>query len=97
MKALVFSPAAEADIDAIYDYSAKYWGVERAERYIDALRDTCIALGAGDFPGRPVDVSPAYRKQAAGSHVIFFRDDGTRIVVVRVLHGKQDVERHLRG
>lgn len=29
------------------------------------------------------------------SHMIYFRDEGTRLTVIRVLHGRQDVDRHL--
>ncbi|WP_429524115.1 type II toxin-antitoxin system RelE/ParE family toxin [Paraburkholderia youngii] len=34
MKALVFSPAAEEDLDNIWDYSVENWGQRQAERYI---------------------------------------------------------------
>ena len=39
MKAIAFSPAAETDIDDIWDYSADNWGPDQADRYIDNIRD----------------------------------------------------------
>ena len=32
MKTLTFSPAAAADIENIWDYSAEHWGPDQADR-----------------------------------------------------------------
>lgn len=95
MKALAFSPAAEADIDGIWDYSAENWGPDQADRYTDEIRDACNALASGRKRGRAVDVRPGYLKLTTGSHMIYFRDNGDRLEIMRILHNKQDVERHL--
>lgn len=95
MKALVFSPAAEADIDSIWDYSTDNWGPDQADRYTDEIRDACDALVSGHKQGRAVDVRSGYLKCLTGSHVIFYRDRGDHLEIIRVLHGKQDVGRHL--
>lgn len=95
MKALVFSPASEADIDGIWDYSADNWGPDQADRYTDEIRDACRNLVSGRKRGREVDVRPGYLKCLTGSHVIFFRDRGGHLEIVRILHGKMDVGRHL--
>lgn len=95
MKALTFSPAAEADIDAIWDYSADNWGPDQADRYTDEIRDACRALANGHKQGRTVDIRPGYLKCLNGSHVIYFRDQGDHLEIIRVLHGQQDTERHL--
>lgn len=95
MKAVAFTPAAQSDLDEIWDYSATTWGAEQADRYIDAIRDACIALAAGKRHGRPVEVRADYLQCSTGSHRIYFRDCGDRLEVVRVLHGRQDMERHL--
>jgi len=93
MKALVFAPAAEADIEGIWDYSADNWGPDQADRYTDEIRDACRALASGRKRGRTVDVRPGYLKLSTGSHVVFFRDLGDRLEIIRVLHSRQDVER----
>ena len=51
MKALAFSPAAESDIDSIWDYSADNWGPDQADRYTDEIRDACHALASGSKQG----------------------------------------------
>lgn len=94
MKTIAFSPAAEDDIDEIWDYSAQRWGVEQADSYTDAIRDACNALAKGAKHGRP-SMFQEYKKCVCGSHVIYFRDSPNRIDVIRILHSKQDAERHL--
>lgn len=95
MRAIAFSPAAESDIDGIWDYSAANWGPDQADRYTDEIRDACYALAADQRKGRTVTVRPGYWKFSTGSHVIYYRDRGDRLEVIRVLHGRQDAERHL--
>jgi toxin ParE1/3/4 len=95
MKALAFSPAAESDIDGIWDYSAHTWGPDQADRYTDEIRDVCHALARDQKRGRAVDVRPGYLKFSTGSHVIYYRDHGNRLEIVRILHGRMEVNRHL--
>ena len=54
MKALAFTPLAIADIEAIWDYSAEFWGLYQADRYTDEIRDACHALVSGRKLGRLV-------------------------------------------
>ncbi len=86
MKTLAFIPLAIADIEGIWDYSAETWGPDQADRYTDEIRDGT---------GRLVDIMPGYLKYTTGSHIIYFKVQMDRLEVVRILHSKQDVERHL--
>ena len=92
---LKFSPAAVADIGAIWDHTAETWGADRADRYIDGIRDACEALARDDVQGRKVELRPGYLKYPAGRHLVFFRMTGTGVEVIRVLHQRMDTERHL--
>lgn len=95
MKAIAFSPAAEADIGAIWDYSADRWGPDQADSDTDAIRDACDALARGTRHGRPAQVLPDFQKHLCGSHVVYFLDYPDHLDVIRVLHQWQDPERHL--
>ncbi len=95
MKRLVFSPAAEADIEAIWDYSADHWGAAQADAYVDEIRETCGAFASGGKRGGPANVRLGYLKRRTGSHMLYFRDLEDAIVIIRVLHRAQDVQRHL--
>lgn len=96
MKGFVLSPAAQADLDGIWDYTVKRWGQEQAARYLTDIRDTCRGLVAGTEHSRPCDVRPGYHKCRSGSHVLYFRigDDRT-IIIIRILHQRMDVGQHL--
>jgi toxin ParE1/3/4 len=95
MTGLAFSPAAEADLDHIWSYSAEHWGPDQADRYTDEIRDACCGLASGDRRGRPVDVRSGYLKYATGAHMIYFRDRGDWLEIIRILHQRQDVSRNL--
>lgn len=95
MKAVAFSPMAEADIDSIWDYSAARWGPDQADSYTDAIRDACQALAGAERQGRAVDIRPGYLKHAVGMHMVYFRDQADRLEIIRILHQRQDVTRNL--
>lgn len=96
MKGYVLSPAAESDVNDIWDYTAAKWGLRQAASYIRDVRDACTALAQGQQPHRSAAVRDGYHKTMVGLHMIYFReaDDGL-IVVVRILHQRMDVGRHL--
>ena len=97
MSRYLLSPAAQADLDEIWDYTCQHWGVDQAEDYIRELQHAIGRAAANPRIGRACDeIRIGYRKLAAGSHVLFYRvtDDGV-IDVVRVLYQRMDVDRHL--
>jgi toxin ParE1/3/4 len=90
------SPLAEADLEDIWRYTFENWSSDQADRYIRNLIEAFEDLAARRRPGRSAqDIRDGYLKQLVGSHVIYFRrrDDG--IDVIRILHGRMDVARHL--
>jgi toxin ParE1/3/4 len=90
------TPRAEADIDEIWDYTARQWGIEQADNYVLSLWRAMELVAADPRRGRSADeIKAGYRKHASGSHLIYFRQVGSDIEVVRVLHGAMDHERHL--
>lgn len=96
MTGFVLSPAAQLDVDEIWDYTAEHWSVDQADRYTRDIRDACRELAAGSRISRAVDIREGYRKSAVGSHVLFYKTDDTgRIVVMRILHQRMDAGRHL--
>lgn len=95
MKALAFTVAATVDLEEIWDYTEREWGLAQARRYGQELRNACHALALGQRRGRQVDVRPGYLKCLSGSHVILFRDLGDTLEIVRILHDAQDAERYL--
>lgn len=95
MKAVRLSPAAESDLSEIWRYTARTWSLEQAESYHDQIIAAFEGLTAGTKKGRTVDARPGYLKYLVGSHLIFYRERNSQIEVVRILHSRMDVDRHL--
>jgi toxin ParE1/3/4 len=94
---LLFRPAAVADLDAIWTFTADRWGVAQADAYVRELHDACAALSRRERVDQDASgLRPGYRKLRCGRHVIFHRapDDGS-IEIVRILHDRMDVEARL--
>lgn len=96
MLRLQFTPAAEADLELIWDYTVERWGEAQAVRYIRDLQAVCRALTEGRLSGRSAeDIRAGYRKQACGAHMLYYRVTEEALVIVRILHQRMDVDRHL--
>lgn len=97
MSRFVLSPAAQADLEDIWDYTCEQWNAEQAEEYLRVLQRAIERAVADPRIGRAIDeVRPGYRQLPAGSHLLFYRLTGEGVVdVVRVLHQRMDVGRHL--
>jgi toxin ParE1/3/4 len=94
----LLSPAALADLGEIWDYTARNWGEDQADRYVLAIREACEALAAGRRHGLAIDeIRAGYRKLAVGSHFLFYRLSDAGLVVVRILHQRMDVATRLQG
>ena len=92
----IVSPRAEADIDDIWNYTIEHWGEQQAEIYLRLIKAAVEAVATDPKVGRTCDdVRPGYRRYPVGSHVLFYRVTATAVVVVRILHRRMDVERHL--
>ena len=97
MTGYVLTPRARHDLNEIWDYSAVQWGAAQADRTIRLIATACAALATGRTKGRSAEaIRPGYFRQTVGSHVLFYRA-GKRgsIEIVRILHQRMDVERHL--
>ena len=96
MAGYALSPAAEADVEEIWDYTVRNWGEAQAERYTRDIRDACEALGDGTLSGRSAEnIRAGYRKAAVGSHVVFYRVRDDVVEVIRILHQSMDVGRRI--
>ena len=96
MKRLRLSPAARIDLDAIWDYSAAAWGQDQADSYLRGMFSMMWTLAERPSLGRGIDeVRQGYFKFPVASHVVFYRQTPDGIDVIRILHKRMDLERHL--
>ncbi|WP_126227738.1 type II toxin-antitoxin system RelE/ParE family toxin [Burkholderia ambifaria] len=92
MRTYVLSPAAECDLDEIWDYTVARWGAVQAERYILSIESTIAGLADGAQPSLSAEgVREGYRKALVGMHVVFFRESTALIDVIRILHQQMDI------
>ena len=95
-KRLSYSLRAVADLDEIWDYTEQYWGREQAFDYTSEMHRLCQAMAEGTALFQTVTIGDiAFWRGACGRHRIFAVDGGESLLVVRILHVSQDVERRL--
>jgi toxin ParE1/3/4 len=90
------APKALEDMEAIWLYSFTNWGVEQADCYIDDLTDAFDFLINNSKAGTACDhIRQSYRRHPVKSHVIFYRETGYGIEIMRVLHTRKLPTLHL--
>jgi toxin ParE1/3/4 len=91
------SAAAERDLRGILLASLRTFGPAQAERYYGELLAAFKFIT--EFPESArerADLRTRARFHHLASHVIVYRITGGEVVVVRVLHGRQDIPRRIR-
>lgn len=90
------SRPARGDLRAIWRYSATTWGPEQADAYVDAMvsRFAWLATNRTLWRGRN-DLEAGLYSYPQDRHVIIFRERNDGLDIVRVLHGRMDVEKHV--
>ncbi len=87
---------AKQDLQEIWGYSFRTWGMRQADLYYDALVDGIEGLIDQPEMGMTRDdLRRGYRQLQIHRHLVFYRLTPTRIRVIRVLGVKMDVDRHL--
>jgi len=68
------SPAAERDLEAIWKYTRREWGLEQAERYTDLLTAAFEVLADSPKSAPTCDhIREGYRRHSVERHMIYFR------------------------
>ncbi|MEQ1680240.1 MAG: type II toxin-antitoxin system RelE/ParE family toxin [Nitrospira sp.] len=96
MASYSLSSKAATDLVGIYEYTILHFGLEQARVYLFGLHERFQMLVAQPTQGRKADeLAPGLRRVEYQSHVVFYipKDHGIRIV--RVLHQRMDVTRHV--
>ncbi|CAB3972636.1 MULTISPECIES: type II toxin-antitoxin system RelE/ParE family toxin [Burkholderia] len=89
------TPLAETDLEDIWTYTYEHWSLEQAELYVGELTEAFERLASGERVGRPTRARGDYLRYLVGSHVVFYREATETLDVIRVLHQRMDVDRHL--
>lgn len=94
---LVIAPAAKNDLKEIYQYGLRQWGQAQSESYLSTIKKQFWLLTQQPLMGteRP-ELLPNSRSLPIESHTLFYRVTANRVEIIRVLHGRQDPQRHLK-
>lgn len=92
---VVVSARAYADLQDIFLFIAGK-DPSAAERMVSDINRRYAYLAGFPYLGRPwPDADSPIRRLVAGSYLIFYREETTRLVILRVLDGRMDVEAEL--
>lgn len=87
---------AERDVIDIYLYTAENFGVAQAEKYSEELFARFSQIAQSPTLGRSFEaIHPGAFRANQGSHAIYYKKNGTLILVLRILHQMMDPARHL--
>jgi toxin ParE1/3/4 len=89
------SPRAELDLDDIWFYVAKESGsIEIANRLINSITDRFVLLASLPYMGRcrDEDFGHGCRSFAVGEYVIVYSVEADDVLILRVVHGRRDIE-----
>ena len=90
---LVWSPTAEKDLLEIWGHIADQASVARADDQLRLIMEACEVLREWPLSGRSRDaLVPGMRSIVSAPYVVFYRAGKTAVEVVRVLHGRRDID-----
>lgn len=91
-------PSARRRLLEIWDYTARTWGTEQADRYLNGLEKHLSGLLDDRTKWRvPMAGIPGVRFSQYEHHYVFFRELGScDIGVITILHERMDLPRRFR-
>ena len=93
---VVLAPTAIADLDNIYLYIAENGDPNAAAGQIERLWSAFERLCTFPEQGRKRDLlAPGLYSLVAGNYVVFYLPHDDRIEIVRVIHGRRDIEQEM--
>ena len=91
------SPQARDDLEEIWVYTLRKWGLKQANRYAAEITTAFAALAEQpQMAGRCDHIRAGYRRFKVGRHTIYFRIAEYGIEVTRILHERMLHIRHLQ-
>jgi len=90
------SSKAADDLDGIYEYTILHFGLEQARVYLLGLQERFQMLAEQPTHGRKADeLASGLRRFEYQSHMVFYIPKDNGVQIVRVLHQRMDLTRHV--
>lgn len=91
-----YSVLAEKDIRRIFFETVKRWGLDQAIKYDEGLEKTISLIAENPSIGRNRDdIKKGYRRFEYERHIIFYKQRKNDVFIIRILHDRMDVEKHI--
>ena len=92
------TPAAQSDLELIWDYTVENFGANQAIIYTDGLDSACRLLAEAPLINRPrPEYQPEVRIYPHAEHLIVYLISGGVVEIIRILHASMDVDSQLSG
>jgi toxin ParE1/3/4 len=96
MRDLIITQNARDDLETIAQYTVQNFGALQLERYMTTLFNSLDKLTTLPTIGRPrSDLPDGYQMHAVGKHIIIYRIHHSQLIIIRILHERMDILRHL--
>lgn len=88
---------AKIDLIEIWDYTVKTWSRNQAESYYSQLIESFTFITNEPEAGKDFsEVKNGLRGLRVGKHIVFYQvENESTILIIRILHGRMDLESRL--
>jgi len=92
----ILSSAADKDVDRIYNFTVKKFGINQARKYLFGLEKHLELLAQNPYIGISINKAKHnYLLSLYVSHTILYKVIDEGIYLARVLHKNRDIKRHI--
>jgi len=95
-KPVRISAPATRDLQAIAEYTQSEWGARQKESYLNLIKQSFKTLSRSGNIGKHRDeIAHGLYSYSIKKHVVFMRETDDEFLIIRVLHGRMDMEKQL--
>lgn len=94
MKEIELTPKAEEDLETIWNYSFRQFGVAQADEYIGRLAAIFDVLATHEIGTQRPELGENICSLPVEKHMIYFISSYSAVTIIRILSQSQDTSRH---
>lgn len=90
------APSARKDLERIWLYSFEKWSRQQADTYYQNLTACFVRIAEGTTRGKSLSrIKQGYFYCPCGSHFVIYSNDCGVMQIVRILHKRMNILKHL--
>jgi len=94
MKEIELTPKAEEDLEAIWDYSFRQFGIVQADEYIGRIAAVFDVLAMHEIGTQRAELGEDIFSLPVEQHMLYFVSSHSVVTIIRILSQSQDSARH---